>query len=83
MLSCIIFMFQCSLSCDGGVRTRDVFCMNLATRQTDRESLCEGSPFYEPMEECNTQECPGKYSMCMRFILASLDLVYLSILKNG
>ncbi|NP_999830.1 egg bindin receptor 1 precursor [Strongylocentrotus purpuratus] len=49
---------ECSLSCDGGVRTRDVFCMNLATRQTDREALCEGSPFYEPMEECNTEECP-------------------------
>ncbi|XP_041481881.1 uncharacterized protein LOC121429044 isoform X7 [Lytechinus variegatus] len=50
---------ECSASCEGGTRTREVLCLNVLTREeAESTEQCNGGPEYDEEEECNTEECP-------------------------
>ncbi|XP_072177044.1 uncharacterized protein [Diadema setosum] len=52
---------ECSASCGGGTRTRDVVCTNLQTDQPADDAQCANSAKYDASEECNAEECPECY----------------------
>ncbi|XP_054770254.2 uncharacterized protein LOC129278063 isoform X2 [Lytechinus pictus] len=50
---------ECSASCEGGTRTREVLCLNVLTSdEAESTEQCNGGPEYDEVEECNTDECP-------------------------
>ena len=51
------FLFQCSLSCGGGMRTRNVTCVSSSTSLPVDRSLCDINVMPNSIEYCNLTPC--------------------------
>ena len=54
------FLFQCSLSCGGGMRTRNVTCVSSSTSLPVDRSLCDINVMPNSIEYCNLTPCELK-----------------------
>lgn len=50
-------LFQCTVSCGGGVQQRTVKCMNIETSETEDDSMCVDKRKPPEYQKCNLQEC--------------------------
>lgn len=50
-------LFQCAVSCGGGVQQRTVKCMNTETNETEEDSMCMDKAKPTKYQKCNMQEC--------------------------
>ena len=67
-----VLLMQCSVSCDDGLRWRDVYCYDRGQLVSPQE--CDQLVAPPRSQPCNLQPCPHSYSMYLTWLL--LTTVY-------
>lgn len=74
------FVFQCSKSCEGGFRVREVRCLS---DDMTTSTQCDPQLKPEEKEPCNTQDCIPEIGMVEKLCVLTMELHLVDKIPNN